>query len=116
MSLHLELSNAITSNYGEHLLETPQVSHDAILVRFSSGLSLECRFANQDEYSVAWQWQDKVFRIDTAPVHSELNTFPNHMHLPDGTTIADPLTEPGRLPWDNLDTILKKVIISPELS
>ena len=53
MSLHLELSDAIVSTYGEHLLDAPQVSHDAMLVRFTSGLSLECRFANKNEYSVA---------------------------------------------------------------
>ena len=115
MSLHLELSDAIISNYGEQLLDPPQVSHDAILVQFSSGLSLECRFANKDEYSVAWQWQGKMFRIDTAPVHSDLDTFPNHLHLPDGTITSDPLTQPGRLPWDNLELILERLTSSPAL-
>ena len=116
MSLHLELSDAIVSNYGEHLLDAPEVSHDAILVRFTSGLSVECRFANKDEYSVAWQWQNKLFRIDTAPVHSDLDTFPNHLHLHDGVAISDPLTHPGRSPWENLKAVLEKVMQSPELS
>lgn len=115
-SLHLELSDAIISGYGEHLLDIPKVSHDAIIVRFSSGLSLECRFANEEEYSVVWLWQDSLFRIDTAPVHPDLGTFPNHLHLPDGTTVADPLTQPGRRPWENLVVILEKVLTSPGLS
>src|SRR3546814_5801389 len=62
-------------------LEAPaQLLHDALLLRFSNGLRMELRFAGADEYALAWQWGEAQLRIDTAPVHPELTTFPQHLH------------------------------------
>ncbi len=115
MTLHTELIDQIISHYGEHLADTPQQSYDAVTLTFSNDLAMEIRFASADEYSLKWSVAEKEFRIDTAPLHPELATFPNHLHLDDGGMRADPLTTPGNPPWENVKAVLDVILENPIL-
>jgi hypothetical protein len=54
---------------------------DALIVPTSSnGVSLEARIADPHAYAIAWAWGEAELRIDTAPLHRDLATFPNHLH------------------------------------
>ncbi len=113
MTLHAELIDEIISHYGEQLADTPQQSYDAVTLSFATGLAMEIRFASADEYSLKWNEAETEFRIDTAPLHPELSTFPNHLHLGDGELRADPFTTPGNSPWDNLKAVLDTILENP---
>lgn len=115
MNVHAQLSDAVITRYGERLECAPQQSFDALMLRFDTGLGVELRFASVDEYSIYWQFQDTEWRIDTAPLYTHLSSFPNHVHAADGSVRPDPLTAPGRPPWENLRVVLDAILENPRL-
>ena len=52
--------------------------------------------AGVEEYSIQWRLGEVDLRIDTAPLHTELSTFPNYLHGPNGSVSEDMPTRPGR--------------------
>jgi hypothetical protein len=115
MTLHLELAARIDETYGERLKGPTEVKLDALIVRLDNGVTLEARIAAPNAYAIAWAWGEAELRIDTAPVHKDLVTFPNHLHAADGNLHHDPLTRCGAAPWDNLRAVIDSVLQDPLL-
>lgn len=115
MSLPAKLADRAVDRYGERLSGAPRVTHDAVMLELDTGAIVQARFASAEEYSIRWRFGEAEFRIDTAPLHKELSTFPNHLHGPDGAARADTLTVPGREPWENLRAVLDAVLTQPTL-
>lgn len=115
MSLHLELKQRIDEQYGSQLDGEVQLKQDALIVLFDTGLAVELRYVDPNEYSIQWSWGDAELRIDTAPLHDELTTFPNHLHDAEGRLRADPVTVAGLEPWRNLQALFDKLANDPLL-
>lgn len=115
MTLHMELKAGIEDKYASQLSGDVQLTQDAILVSFDSGLSTEIRYLNADEYSINWSWGDAALRIDTAPLHKHISTFPNHLHDANGQIQPDPLTLHGSNPLDNVERVLDRLLTDPLL-
>jgi hypothetical protein len=115
MSLHLELKSRIEGQYANQLDGEIQLKQDALLALFDTGLALELRYPNPNEYSIQWSWGDAELRIDTAPLHKELSTFPNHFHDATAKLNADTLTVPGREAWDNVRQLIDRLLQDPLL-
>ncbi len=115
MTLHTEIANEIIECYGERLIDTPKQSHDALTVSLANEVTLEIRIASSEEYSFQWKSGKETFRIDTAPLHPELSTFPNHLHHSSGELQPDLLTTPGNPPWQNVKQILDTILENPLL-
>ena len=113
MNLLSELSDRVTDVYGDRLAAVPQLTHDALTISLLNGIQLQARFASPEEYSIDWRVGDCIWRIDTAPLHAGLASFPNHRHEPDQTVCADTLTKPGAPPWENLSTVLASLVKQP---
>lgn len=110
-----EIAERLIEHYGERLVAVPVVAQNAVTANFDTNLSVEVHAAAGDEYSIRWRIADDFFGIDTAPLHRELATYPNHLHSPDGTVRADPFTRPGAPLWDNLRAVLEVVLHDPRL-
>lgn len=115
MSLHLELAALIEEHFGEHLEAPADVKYDALIAHFANGVTLEARIAAPEAYAIAWAWGEAELRIDTAPLHPELATRPNHLHAADGQLRADPLTCTDASPWDNLRRVIATILDDPFL-
>lgn len=115
MSLHLELKEHIKSHFSDQLEGEPTLRQDALQIQFDTGLLMELRYLNRDEYSLKWLWGDAELRIDTAPLHADLSTYPNHFHDADANLRPDPVTVPGREPWDNVRELIGRVLQDPLL-
>ncbi len=115
MTLHSEIANEIIDHYGERLADTPKQNYDALTVSLTNGVTLEIRIASTEEYSFQWKLDKEEFRIDTAPLHSNLSTFPNHLHHSSGELQSDPFTIPGNHPWQNVKRVLDAVLENPLL-
>ena len=115
MSLHLELKERIEVHYGARLPAGVELRQDALLLEFDTGLAMELRFASASEYLIGWLWGEAEMRIDTAPLHTELGTQPNHYHDDEGRLRDDPLTQPGADPWDNVRKVIDAVLDDPLL-
>jgi hypothetical protein len=76
---------------------------------------MEARFGAEDEYAFNWRWGEAELRIDTAPLHPILATFPNHLHDNVGVLRLDPVTDPARSPWENLRVLVAALMVDPLL-
>lgn len=115
MTLHAALADEIVSRFGEHLDGAPRLGQDALTLQFQNGLVLQARFASAEEYSIQWRLGEAESRIDTAPLHPELASFPHHRHGADGMVLADDLTQPGRAPSENLGAVIGAILRDPRL-
>lgn len=109
------LRDAIIDDYGEILARDIILYQDAINLELLNGTLLEIKAASDREYCFLWQAGDHVLRLDTAPLHPELATFPHHLHDAAGTVRADPLTVPGRPLVDNVRPLLAALQHDPLL-
>jgi hypothetical protein len=110
MNPQAAIADRVVEAFGERLTASPRLAHDAVTLEFGDDLAMQARFASDDEYSIEWQRGAQRFRIDTAPLHRGLASFPNHFHDADGSVHADLLTRPGAAPWDNLRAVLEMVL------
>lgn len=111
----LDLSDRIVDEFGERLASAPRITHDALILDLDNGVSLEVRAASPSEYAFTWQASELTLRIDTAPMHPQLATFPHHLHDRHGSPCADPLTDPGRPLWENVHAVVARLLIEPSL-
>ncbi len=115
MSLHLELGSTIDMTFGDDLDSPVEQKQDAMIVRLKNGVTLDVRYAAPDAYSLRWLYGDAESGIDTAPLHHELASFPNHFHEAGGRIIADPITRTDASPADNLQNLIRALIDNPML-
>jgi len=115
MSLHIELADRIDRTFGARLPQPVEHKQDALVVHLGNGVTLTVRYAANDAYSLRWNFGDAELGIDTAPLHRELATFPNHLHDASGNLHADPLTHPEDSPAENLARVIEALIVDPLL-
>ena len=89
------LRDTIIDDFGEILAGDISVFQDAISLELLNGTLLEIKAASDSKYIFSWKYQGHVLRLDTAPRHPELATYPHHLHDNDGMVRPDPLTTPG---------------------
>lgn len=115
MSLHIELAKAIESAFVDRLQAPVEHKQDALIVRLDNGVTLTVRYAAADAYSLRWLCGDVELGIDTAPLHRELATFPNHLHDATGHARVDPLTRSEDAPADNVARVIRALLADPML-
>lgn len=115
MTIHHLLKERIETHYADQLAREPQLLQDALQLQFDSGLVMELRYFNDLEYSLQWLWGDAELRIDTAPLHKHLASYPHHRHDADGNLHPDTLTVPGREPWENVRQVIDRLLHDPLL-
>jgi len=54
---------------------------DRIRLTLVDGSWIEVRYPVEDKFSFHWQRGEKIYRIDMAPHHREISTFPRHIHF-----------------------------------
>ena len=115
MSLHLELSGVIENELADALASPLEQKQDVLIVRLVNGVTLDIRYAAHDAYSLRWAHDGGESCIDTAPLHPDLATYPNHLHDTSGHTLADPLTRTDASPEDNVRRLIRALLDDPLL-
>lgn len=110
MSLHLELGAHIQSAFSDALAGPPQQMQDALIVPLRNGIVLQIRYAAPDAYSLRWTRDGHEAGIDTAPLHPDLATFPNHLHDSSGHAHPDPLTRTDATPEVNVSALIRALL------
>ncbi|HRP94758.1 MAG TPA: hypothetical protein PL143_00770 [Rhodocyclaceae bacterium] len=113
MTLHLELADLLEREFNGKLQGSIERKQDALIVPVADGVTLTVRYAGAAEYSLRWTHGGVEAGIDTAPLHHDLATFPNHLHCGDGRVVADPITDPARTPPDNLRRLVSALLDDP---
>lgn len=115
MSLHLELAPVIDAAFAADLVSPVEHRQDALIVHLKNGVRLEVHYAAPDAYSLRWACGERECGIDTAPLHRDLATFPNHLHDATGRIVADPFTSPNVAPAENLVRLIRALLDDPSL-
>ncbi len=115
MSLHIELAAIIDATFSSDLETPAECTQDALIVRLANGVALTVHYAATDAYSLRWISDGRIAGIDTAPLHRDLSTFPNHLHCSNGEIISDPVTSPEARPEVNLTKLVHLLIHNPQL-
>ncbi len=115
MSLHLALGAAVETAFSEELLAPVEQRQDALLVHLRNGITLTVRYAASDAYSIRWTYGDAECGIDTAPLHRDLASFPNHLHDASGQVLPDTLTHIDAEPEANLRRVVQALLDDPML-
>ncbi|MHB1084011.1 MAG: hypothetical protein ACYCZA_04120 [Thiobacillus sp.] len=115
MSIHFELGSVIERVFANDLDAPVEQKQDAMIIHLKNGVTLKVCYAASDAYSLRWVYGDAESGIDTAPLHRELATFPNHFHDAGGHVMADPITHPDASPEDNLDKLIRALLDDPML-
>lgn len=113
--LHIELQEYIEAAFGETHGVTVTLCRDALEVSLPNGVALTLRVADCNEYAFGWRWGEAQMGIDTAPLHSEVGTFPNHLHTPNGNVAGDPISEIGADPRRNVRALIEALLTQPLL-
>jgi hypothetical protein len=116
MMLHLQLKEQIEQHFAARLNRDVVLLQDALQLSLDNGVEAEIRYLNPAEYSIHWLYGEAGFRVDTAPLHADLKTFPNHMHDMEGNVLHDRLTVHGAEPWHNVRAVLDALIENPLLN
>lgn len=115
MSLHLALAAVIESDFSAGLAGAPEQKQDALIVQLRNGVTLHICYAAPDAYSLRWTRDGHEAGIDTAPLHPDLGTFPNHLHDTSGRAHPDPLTRTDATPEDNVSALIRALLDDPAL-
>jgi hypothetical protein len=113
--LHIELKEQIEATFDATQLASVTLCRDAVDVSLANGVELTLRVAGPAEYVMSWRWGEAAMCIDTAPLHDTLDTFPNHLHTPDGRAVDDPVSEIGADPWRNVSALISRLLAQPLL-
>lgn len=108
-SIHEKLVDLLTGELSSHLEGEPEFLYDGIKVNIKTGIKLQIIYPGADEYVFAWEKDAVSYRIDTAPVHMDLDTAPNHFH--EGNEVKnDELTSLEKSPEDNLKSVIEFIV------
>ena len=108
-SIHERLVEILNGELSSYLEGAPEFLYDGIKATTKTGIKLQIIYPGTDEYMFAWDKDALPYRIDTAPVHMELDTAPNHFHVGDEVK-NDELTSPKNSPEDNLKSVIKFIV------
>lgn len=75
------IARCAEEHFSEILSETPIIFSDKVRLFFVDSSYMDIRYPVDSKYSFHWQRNDEMIRIDTAPHHRQLSTFPRHMHI-----------------------------------
>ncbi|HZX31509.1 MAG TPA: hypothetical protein VFF03_09170 [Rhodocyclaceae bacterium] len=88
-------------------------ARDAVLFKLDNGVIVELKVLSPTEYAFGWLWGEATLRIDTAP---GADRAASHFHDLEGDVRPDPVTVPGRDPWENIDRLVKALLADPLLA
>jgi hypothetical protein len=101
------IAQSAQEHFSEILSETPIIFSDKVRLVFIDGSYMDIRYPVDSKYSFHWQRKDEMIRIDTAPHHPKLLTYPRHMHIgKENVVVEDTLTEIDNTIEENVKCVL----------
>lgn len=94
--------------FSDILGDEPQIIETKLRLYLKDGSFIDIRYPLEKDYSFHWQRKKKEIRINTAPDHKEIKSFPRHLHIGSGVK-EDRLTNLSFSPEENLRRFLKFV-------
>lgn len=94
-------------HFSDILSEAPIIYSDKVRLIFVDSSYMDIRYPVDSKYSFHWQREDEIIRIDTAPHHRQLSTYPRHMHIEkENNVVEDPVTRIDNTIEENVKCVL----------
>ena len=101
------IAQCAQEHFSEILSERPIIFSDKVRLVFGDGSYMDIRYPVDSKYSFHWQRDDEMIRIDTAPHHRQLSTYPRHMHIgKEENVVEDSLTKIDNTIEENVKCVL----------
>jgi hypothetical protein len=101
------IAQCAQDNYSKILGEAPIIFSDKVRLVFFDGSFMDIRYPVDSKYSFHWQREDEIIRIDTAPHHRKLSTYPQHMHIgKEDNVVKDSITKIDNSIEENVKCVL----------
>jgi hypothetical protein len=71
----------IASDDFSDIVVNAELHADRVRLFLIDGSRVDVRYPIEDKFSFHWQRGDMIYRIDTAPHHKGIRTFPRHIHF-----------------------------------
>lgn len=63
------------------IVANAELHADRVRLILIDGSIIDVRYPVKEKFSFHWQRGDTIYRIDTAPHHKGISTFPRHIHF-----------------------------------
>ncbi len=101
------IAQCAEEHFSDILSEAPIIFSDKVRLVFVDGSYMDIRYPVDSKYSFHWQLEDEIIRIDTAPHHRQLSTYPRHMHIgKEDDVVEDSVTEIDNTIEENVKCVL----------
>ena len=103
-----ELATVAATEFKDILKKDPLILRDRIRLIFIDESVMDIHYPVNHDYSFHWRRANEVYRINTAPDHPEIKTFPRHIHAGREEDVKpDTITSLDNPPEENLRQVLK---------
>ncbi len=75
------IARCAEGHFSDILSEAPIIYSDKVRLVFIDGSYMDIRYPIDSKYSFHWGRENEIIRIDTAPHHRQLSSYPRHTHL-----------------------------------
>jgi len=100
----------IASDEFSEIIVDAELHADRVRLILIDGSWIDVRYPVKDKFSFHWQRDDKIYRIDTAPHHKGIRTFPRHIHFgSEDNVIEDSVLEENASPEENFKRFMEWV-------
>jgi len=104
------IARCTEEHFSDIIIEAPIIFSDKVRLLFIDGSFMDIRYPVDSKYSFHWQLEDEIIRIDTAPHHRQVSTYPRHMHIgKEENVVKDSVTEIGNTVEENVKCVLEFV-------
>ncbi len=97
------IAKFVQMNYSYLFSIPPRIIGRKLRLCFKDGSTMGIYYPSKNEYSLHWWKGGIIVRIDTAPHHKHIRTFPRHIHyLREDNVIEDHITSELNSPEENM--------------
>jgi len=76
MHRSIVIARCAEDHFLDIIREAPLIYSDKVRLIFVDGSFMDIRYPVDSKYSFHWQLEDEIIRIDTAPHHNQVATYP----------------------------------------
>jgi len=114
-AIHLTFNTLLNAEYGDRMSEPVRLAQDALLLSFQTGLMMEVRYLNADEFSIRWTWGEAEFCVDTAPTGDDSFGPCVRLSKDDGSVQLFTFAPQDRDCWRHFSSLLDHLLVDPML-
>jgi hypothetical protein len=105
---YLSFLKIISDEFADLVVDV-ELYADRMKLTLIDGSWIDVRYPVENKFSFHWQRGENIYRIDTAPHHRNIKTFPRHIHFGSESNIVEDYVTKGFSAEQNFRNFMKWV-------